>query len=60
MFFKKEPQFKMSDTSRPKKIEVLESNTGEMKAELYHTRARIERMMGMMQQLLEAKSASGS
>ena len=32
---------------------------GEMKVELSHTRAQIEQMMGMMQQLLQAKSADG-
>ena len=47
----------MSNTSRPQRIEVLESNVGEMKAELSHTRAHIEQMTGMMQQLLPAKSA---
>ena len=30
-----------------------------MKVELSHTRARIEQIMGMMQQLLQAKSADG-
>ena len=57
MFFKKEHRFKMSDTSRPQRIEVLESSVGEMKTELSHTRAQIEQMMGMMQQLLQVKSA---
>ena len=47
----------MSDTCRPQKIEVLKSNAGDMKAELSHTRAQIEQMVGMMQQLLQAKSA---
>ena len=42
----------MSDTCRPQKIEVLKSNVGDMKAELSHTRAQIEQMVGMMQQLL--------
>ena len=49
----------MSDTSRPQRIEVLESSLGEMKAELFHTSAQIEQMMGMMQQLLQAKLADG-
>ena len=49
----------MSDTRRPQRIEVLESNVGEMKTEPSHTRAQIEQMMGMMQQLLQAKSADG-
>ena len=57
--FKKEPRFKISDTSRSQRIEVLESNMGEMKGELSHTRPHIEQMMGMMQQLLQAKSADG-
>ena len=30
-----------------------------MKAELFHTRAQIEQMMGMMQQLHQAKSKDG-
>ena len=57
--FKKELRFKMSDTSGPQRIEVLESNVGEMKVEFSHTRAQIEQMMGMMQQLLQFKSADG-
>ena len=49
----------MSDTSRPQRIEMLKSRVGDMKAKLSHTRAEIEHMMGMMQQLLQAKSADG-
>ena len=49
----------MSDTSGFQRIEVLESNVGEIKTELSRTRADIEQMMGMMQQLLQAKSADG-
>ena len=49
----------MSDTSRPQRIEKLESSVGEMKIELSRTRAQIEQMMGMIQQLLQAKSAGG-
>ena len=49
----------MSDTSRPQRIEVLESSEGEMRAELSHTRAKIEKMMGMMQRLLQVKSTDG-
>ena len=49
----------MRDSSRPQRIEVLESRVGEVKAKLSHTRAEIEHMMGMMQQLLQAKSADG-
>ena len=30
---------------------------GEMEVELSHTRAQVKQMMGMMQQLLQAKSA---
>ena len=59
MSFKKEPLFKMSDTSGPNRIDMLESNTGEMKAELSHIRAQTDQMMSMMQQLLQAKSADG-
>ena len=59
VYSKKEPRFKMSDTSRPQRIEVLESSLGEMEAELSHTRAQIEKMIGMMHQLLQAKSADG-
>ena len=46
----------MSDTSRPQRIDVLESRVGEMKAELSHIRAQTEQMMGMRQQLLQVKS----
>ena len=49
----------MSDASGPQRIEVLESSVGEMKVELSHARAQIEQMMGMIQQLLQAKSADG-
>ena len=49
----------MSDTSRPQRTETLESSVRAMKAELSHTRAQIEQMMGRMQQLLQAKSADG-
>ena len=49
----------MSDASRPQRTELLESNVGEIKVELPHTRAQTEQMMGMMQQLLQAKSADG-
>ena len=55
--FKKEPRFKMSDTSRSQRIEALESSMRKMKAERSRTRAQIEQTMGMMQQLLQAKSA---
>ena len=44
--FKKELRFKMSDTSGPLRIRMLELNVGEMKAELSHIRARTEQMMG--------------
>ena len=44
--------FKMSDASGPQRTEVLESNMGEMKVKLSHTRAQIKQMMGMMQHLL--------
>ena len=47
----------MSDGSGPQKIAVLESNVREMKVELSYTRAQMEQMMGMMQQLLQTKSA---
>ena len=57
--FKKELRFEMSDASGPQRIEVLESNVGEMKVELSPTKAQIEHMIGMMQQLLQAKSADG-
>ena len=49
----------MNDASEPQRNEVLESNVGEMKVELSHTRAHIEQMMGMMQQLVQAKSVDG-
>ena len=54
--FKKELRFKVSDTIGPHRNDVLESNVGEMEAELFPTRAQIEQMMGMMQRLLQAKS----
>ena len=41
----------------PQRVEVLESNVGEIKAELSHTRAQMKQMMDMMQKLLQAKSA---
>ena len=44
----------MSNSSRPQRIEVLESSVGEVKAELSYTRAEIEQMMDMMQKLLQA------
>ena len=47
--FKKELRFKMGDASGPQIIEVLESNVGEMKVELFHIRAHTEQVMGMMQ-----------
>ena len=59
VFFKKELRFKMSDTSGPQRIAVLESNVGEMKVEFSHLRAQTEQTMGMMQQLLQIKSADG-
>ena len=49
----------MSDASRPQRIEVLKSSVEEMRAKLSPTRAQIEQMMGIMQQLLQAKSADG-
>ena len=49
----------MSDANGSHRIQVVESNVREMKVELSHTRAQIEQMMGMMQQLLQAKSADG-
>ena len=49
----------MNDTCRPHRIEVLGSRVGEMRSELFHTRGQIEQMMGMMQQLHQAKSAGG-
>ena len=54
--FKKELRFKMSDTSGSHRIEVLESNVGEMEAELFPTRAQIKQMIDMMQRLLQANS----
>ena len=57
--FKKEPRFKISDTSRPQRIEVLESSVGEMRSELSHTRAQTEQMVAIMQQLFQAKLADG-
>ena len=59
MSFKKELPFKMNDTDGPHRIKVLESNVGEIKANLSHTRAQTEQMMGMMHQLLQDKSADG-
>ncbi|CAN0363234.1 unnamed protein product [Ascophyllum nodosum] len=56
---KKELRFEMSDASGPQRIEVLESNVGGMEVELPHVRAQTEQMVGMMQQLLQAKSADG-
>ena len=38
---------------------MLESNKVDMKIELFHIRAQIEQMMGMMQQLLQTSSADG-
>ena len=49
----------MSDARGPQRIEVLESNVGEMKLEVFHTRAQIEQMMGMMQHLFQTQSADG-
>ena len=51
-------QFKMGDTSGPQRVEMLKSNVGGMKVVFSHIRTQIERMMGMMRQLLQAKSAS--
>ena len=48
MSFKKELRFKMSDISGPQRVEVLESNVGEMKVELSHARTQTEQMMAMM------------
>ena len=59
MSFKKELRFGMSDASGPQRIEVLESKVGEMKVELSHIRAYTAQMMGMIQQLLQAKLADG-
>ena len=49
----------MSDASGLQRNEGPESNVGEMKVELSHTMAHIERMMDTIQQLLQAKSADG-
>ena len=49
----------MSDASGPQRIDVPEIKRGEIKIGLSHARAPIEQMMGMMQQLLQAKSAGG-
>ena len=38
---------------------MLQTRVGEMEAELSYTRTHIEQMLGMMQQLLQAKSADG-
>ena len=38
----------MSDASGPQRIEVLESNVGEIKVELSPTRVQVEQMMGMV------------
>ena len=59
MAFNNKLRFKMSNTSRPHRIEVLESNVGGMKAELSYIRARTGQMMGIMQQLLQTKSTYG-
>ena len=50
----------MSDASGHQRIEILESNEGEMKVQLSHIRAQIEQMMSMTQQLFQAKAADGS
>ena len=50
---KKELRFEMSYASGPQRIEMLKSYMGGMKVELFHTRAQIEQMMGMIQQLLQ-------
>ena len=43
----------MSGTGEePQRLEVLETNVGEMKEELSQTRGQLEQMLGMMQQLL--------
>ena len=55
----KELPFEMSDASGPQRIEVLESSVGEGKIGHSRARAQIKQMMGMMQQLLQAKSADG-
>ena len=57
--FNKELRFEMSDASGPQKNKVLESNVVEMKIELFHIRAQIEQIMGMMHQLLQTRSADG-
>ena len=49
----------MSDTRGPHRTDVLESNVVEMKAEPSHIRAHTEKIMGMMQQLLQVKSSDG-
>ena len=41
----------MSGISGPDRIEVLESNVGEKKAELSHIRAQSEQMIGVFQRL---------
>ena len=56
---KKELRFKMIDASGPQRFEVLESNGGELKVELFRMKAQAEQMMGIMQQLLQAKLADG-
>ena len=38
---------------------MLQTRVGEMKAELSYTSEHIEQLLGMMQQLLRAKSADG-
>ena len=49
----------MNDSSGPQRTEVLESNVGEMKVELSHIRAQTEQTIGIVQQLLQVKSAGG-
>ena len=49
----------MSDASGLQKNKGPGSNVGEIKVELSHTMAHIERMMDTIQQLLQAKSADG-
>ena len=44
----------MSDASGPQRIEVLEPNVKKMKVVISHTKVKIEQMMGIMQQLLQA------
>ena len=58
MSFKKELRFEISDASGPQRIEGLESNVREISVEFSHRRAHIEQMTGMMQKLLQAKSAN--